>query len=129
MGGVLLDTDVLIDFFRNITPAVTFIKENRDRLHLSVIVIAEIYSGVRKSEEEDIGEFVSAFPVLPISTETAVHGGLLKRDYGPSHGISLADALIAATVIENGCELATLNVKHYPMLQNLKPVYRKYDVP
>ncbi len=125
MRGLLVDTDVLIDFFRNNKPAVAFIKENRHRLYLPAIVIAEIYSGVLKSEEEEVRKFISAFPVAEITRETAVQGGILRREYGPSHGISLADALIAGAVMETGFELATLNTRHYPMLQNLKPAYRK----
>jgi predicted nucleic acid-binding protein len=125
MGDLLVDTDVFIDFFRNYPPAVQYIKANRSRICLSPIVIAEIYSGVLKSEEEAIQQFISVFPVEPVSGEIAVRGGYLKRHYGPSHGISLADALIAATAIEKGFGLATLNVKHFPMLDNLEPAYTK----
>ncbi|MFP4564666.1 MAG: PIN domain-containing protein [Spirochaetia bacterium] len=92
---------------------------------MTPIVIAEIYPGVLRSEEEAIQQFISVFPVEPVSREIAVRGGLLKRDYGPSYGISLADALIAATALEQGYEPATLNVKHYPMLHRLKPAYNK----
>ena len=125
MGDLLVDTDILIDFFRNYPPAVEYIKVNRSRICLSPIIIAEIYSGVLKSEEETIRQFISVFPVEPVSRATAERGGYLKREYGPSHGISLADALIAATAIEKGFGLATLNVKHFPMLDNLEPAYTK----
>jgi hypothetical protein len=78
-----------------------------------------------KREEDTIGQFISAFPAEPITGKIAVRGGYLKREYGPSHGISLADALIAATALEKGYEVATLNVKHYPMLHRLKPAYAR----
>ena len=52
-------------------------------------------------------------------------GGLYKRDYGKSHGVSLADAVVAATTTFENAELKTLNVKHYPMFDAIEPAYRK----
>jgi predicted nucleic acid-binding protein len=52
-------------------------------------------------------------------------GGLLKRDYGKSHGVGLADAIVAATAEAENAELKTLHTKHYPMLKGLKPAYLK----
>jgi hypothetical protein len=43
------------------------------------------------------------------------------REYRRSHsGIGLGDYLIAATALTEGLELATLNVRHYPMFTALK---------
>jgi predicted nucleic acid-binding protein len=50
---------------------------------------------------------------------------LFKRDYGKSHGVGLADAIIAATCEAENADLKTLNVKHYPMIEGLIPAYRK----
>lgn len=57
--------------------------------------------------------------------ETARAGGLYKKEYAPSHGVGLADALLAATAAAENAELITLNVKHYPMIEGLKPAYSK----
>ncbi len=84
-----------------------------------------MYAGVRDGEREKLDEFVSLFPVLPITSEIAKNGGLLKRDYHRSHGVGLADALMAATAIKQNAELKTLNTKRYPMLKGLKPPYTK----
>ncbi|TFG89271.1 MAG: type II toxin-antitoxin system VapC family toxin, partial [Hyphomicrobiales bacterium] len=40
-----------------------------------------------------------------------------------SHGVGLADAIIAATADSENAELKTLNVKHYPMFKGLTPPY------
>lgn len=63
--------------------------------------------------------------LVPIDCEIAKAGGLYKRDFGRSHGVGLADALLAATADRENAELKTLDVKHYPMIRNLKPAYRK----
>ena len=50
---------------------------------------------------------------------------LYKRDFNKSHGVGLADAILAATAENEKAELKTLNVKHYPMISGLKPAYKK----
>ena len=44
------------------------------------------------------------------------------RRYRLSHtGIGLGDYLIAATADVRGLQLATLNIRHFPMFKNLRP--------
>jgi predicted nucleic acid-binding protein len=63
--------------------------------------------------------------VVPLTVEIAIAGGLYERDFGKSHGVGLADAILAATAEAEKAELKTLNVKHYPMIKGLKPAYIK----
>ena len=122
---ILLDTDVVVDFLRGHNRAVAYLNNHLNEIILSSIVVAELYAGIRDDEQERLDEFVSLFPVLPITPEIAKAGGLLKHDYHRSHGVGLADALMAATAIINNAELKTLNRKHYPMLNGLKLPYVK----
>ncbi len=123
---ILLDTDVLVDFFRGHRKAVAFVKARCPRIILSSIVVAELYTGVKgDAEQEALENFISLFRVVPVSAEIARAGGLYKRDYGKSHGVGLADAILAATAEAENAELKTLNTKHYPMLKGLKPAYKK----
>lgn len=126
---ILLDTDILIDFLRGHDEAESFVNANLDRIILSSIVVAELYAGARggkgDAEQVVLENFLSLFRVVPISGDVAKLGGLYKRDYGRSHGVGLADAIVAATATLEDAELKTLNVKHYPMLQNIEPAYRK----
>ena len=63
--------------------------------------------------------------VVPVSSGIARLGGLYKRDYGKSHGVGPADAIVAATATMEDAELMTLNVKHYPMFSGIEAAYRK----
>lgn len=122
----ILDTDVLIDFLRGYSNAVDFVAANSHKIILSSIVVAELYAGVKGvTEQTALDNFVSLFPVIPITSEIAKIGGLYKRDYGRSHGVGLADAIIAAVCESENAVLKTLNVKHYPMIKGLKPAYKK----
>ncbi len=123
---LLLDTDVLVDFLRGHSEAVAFVNAHSARIILSSIVVAELYAGVRGDREQAVLEaLVSLFRVVPVSGEIAKTGGLYKRDYGKSHGVGLADTILAATAESENAELKTLNTKHYPMLQGLRPAYTK----
>ena len=124
--AILLDTDVLVDFFRGSRKAVALVNLHSDRIILSSIVVAELFAGVRGDTEQTILEnFVSLFRVVPVSAEIAKAGGLYRRDYGKSHGVGLADAILAATAEAEDAELKTLNIRHYPMLKSLEPAYKK----
>jgi len=123
---ILLDTDVLIDFFRGYGSAVTFVNANSSRIILSAIVVAELYAGIRGEDEETaIEKFISLFRVIPVNSEIAKIGGMFRRVYGRSHGLGLADAIIAATCEVEKAELKTLNIKHYPMINGLTSPYEK----
>jgi hypothetical protein len=123
---ILLDTDVLVDFLRGYSKAVSLVQACSDRIILSAIVVAELYAGVRGEEEHAaLDAFVSLFRVVPVTLTIAQSGGILKRDYAKSHGVGLADAIVAATAQAENAELKTLNTKHYPMLKGLHPAYVK----
>ena len=123
---ILLDTDVLVDFFRGQSKAVAFINAHSDRIILSAVVVAELFAGAKGSTEEgSLEEFVSLFRVVPVNVAIAKAGGLYKSKFGKSHGVGLADAILAATAEAENAELKTLNTKHYPMLRGLAPAYEK----
>jgi hypothetical protein len=64
------------------------------------------------------------YVIHEIGLETACLAGDCVREYGPSHGVDPIDALIAATAKTRDLELATLNLKHFPMFKDLKRSYR-----
>ena len=125
-NSILLDTDVLVDFLRGHSKALAFVNAQSDRIILSSIVVAELFAGVRGDAEQVVlGDFISLFRVIPVDAEIAKTGGLYKRDYARSHGVGLADAILAATAESENAELKTLNTKHYPMFKGLRPAYTK----
>jgi predicted nucleic acid-binding protein len=123
---LLIDTDVMVDFLRGNPKAVALVKTHSTRIILSAIVVAELYAGVRGDKElQTLDSLISLFRIIPVSPELARQGGLFKNEYTKSNGIGLADAIIAASAKAEQAELATLNVKHYPMFKGLKPPYKK----
>jgi predicted nucleic acid-binding protein len=121
---VLLDTDIMVDFLRGRSEANALVRMHSARIILPAIVVAELYAGVKGDEElSTLDSLIALFRVVPVSREIARIGGLYRRDYGKSHGVGLADAIVAATANVEGADLKTLNKRHYPMFKGLRPAY------
>src|SRR4051812_46356028 len=116
----LFDTDVLVDYLRGYDEAVAYVEEHSATLATSELVVSELFAGARDGRERDaLTTLLRAFDVLPIDGEIAEIGGLLRRDFGPSHGTGIVDALIAATAQRAAAALVTLNRRHFPMLRDV----------
>jgi len=74
---VLIDTDVIIDYLRGNDAAIFYLESANSRLAVSVITVAELFSGVREGKErETLDVFLSAFELTPLTEDIAVKGGL-----------------------------------------------------
>jgi predicted nucleic acid-binding protein len=124
----LIDTDVWIDYLRGHPQAIAFVQQLPERVWISAVSVAELHVGVREGKErEALEQLISTLDVIDLTSGIAAQGGLLRRNWGKSHGVGLNDALIAATALAQGLQLCTLNAKHYPMLSanELQAAYKK----
>lgn len=119
---LLIDTNIIIDYLRGKEQAIAFFKHIPDDspLLLSTITVTELYAGV---EEQLLHAFLQDFKIITVDHAIARKGGLIKNDYGPSHGIGIADAVIAATTLAYKAKLITLNEKHFPMVESKEAPY------
>jgi predicted nucleic acid-binding protein len=125
-GRLVVDTDVLVDYLRGQTAAAEWLESQSADVMVSAITVAELFAGIKGERESRIVDrFLLAFVVLPATEEIARLAGQFRRDYGPSHGTGLADALIAATAAVSGALLATSNRRHFPMLPAVVTPYRR----
>lgn len=118
MTKVLLDSDVLIEWLRGREPVVKKILsllENHAELFWTPVSIAEIFAGVRRSEEDEVENLFLLLEPLAITPEIGRRAGQFLKAYSKSHGVELGDSLIAASASIHGISLWTLNRKHYPM--------------
>lgn len=120
---MLIDTNVLIDYFRKKEPAVNYLDNLGQEFKLSAVTVAELYAGVRKGKEEkELNAFIAVTKIIPIDKQMAIQAGQYLRQYRQSHGVGFGDGLIAATANIQGLTLVTLNTKHFPMVKDiLKP--------
>lgn len=122
----LIDTDVLIEYLRGSDRAAEFLEQVEGDLLISAITVAELFSGAQGSDEiEALDEFIMAFEVVPVDEALARAGGELRQEYYASHGVGLADALIAASAKSREAELVTFNRRHYPMVEDVTVPYER----
>lgn len=119
---MLFDSDVMIWFLRGEPAAQKLIDDAVDR-SISIVSVMEVMQGARsKAETATILDLFAKtrFRVLPLSENIGHRAAGLIQQYSHAHGIQVADALIAATAMENGSVLATRNVKHFRALRGLQ---------
>lgn len=125
-AGLLIDTDLMIEFLRGRKEAREFVNDLDQRPCVSAVTVAELYAGVREGwERTELDAFVANIEVLSLSSEASAKGGLYRRDYGKSHGVGLSDALIAATAELSSRSVVTFNRKHFPMLSDVIVPYQR----
>lgn len=120
---ILVDSDVLIEHLRGNAAArdwLTRTRRSAGPLAVSVVSLAEIAGGTRSPERREVLRLLGSMRRFQVSEQIAWTAATLMREYRRSHsGIGLGDYLIAATALTEGLELATLNVRHYPMFDGL----------
>ena len=123
---ILVDSDVLIAHLRGIDSARDWLIDARTRgpLAISVVSVSEIVGGMRSTERREVWRLLASFRSEPVTDVIARRAGEFTRRYRRSHsGIGLGDYLIAATADALGLQLATLNVRHFPMFHGLQPPF------
>lgn len=123
---MLVDTDIWIDYLRGHSQADKFVESHVANLFISAVSVAELYQGVRDGQETTkLAKTLSATTILPLTAEIARNAGLYRRDYRSRIECGLADCMIAATASQHGLEMATLNARHFKMLDHVVTPYEK----
>jgi predicted nucleic acid-binding protein len=118
LTGVVLDSDVIIEILRGragALEAAVALEESGVPTYCTAVSWAEIYAGVRPREEPLTRAFFEARGEVPLDGRTGRRAGGYLARYARSHGVEIADALVAAAAATSGLRLWTLNRKHYPM--------------
>lgn len=122
---IVFDTSILIAHLRGDERATRLLLETptADRT-ASVLARVEIEGGMRSDERRSVASLFGILRLHVVSDDVARRAGELLRTHRRSHpGIDLVDYVVAATVEVHGATLATLNVKHFPMIDGLQAPY------
>jgi predicted nucleic acid-binding protein len=118
LSGVLLDSDVIIEILRDNRAIAADLEElvaGGARTYCTAIAWAEVFAGLRKGEEPLAVEFFETRGEVILDGITGRRAGAYLARYGRSHGVQIADALVAAAASTAGLRLWTLNRRHFPM--------------
>ena len=118
MNGVVLDSDVIIEILRGreaVVRQLESLEESGVPTYCTPISWAEVYAGLRTGEEEVTRAFFEARGEVILDSDVGRRAGSYLARFGRTHGVEIADALVAAAASTSVLSLWTLNRKHYPM--------------
>lgn len=122
--SVVFDTSVLIDILRNDTAALAYVRSVQEVPACSEVTRVEVMRGLRSAERAAAEQLFRALRWVPVDEPVARRAGEFGRRWDRHRpGVSLADLVVAATAREIEAELATTNVRHFPMFEGLQPPY------
>lgn len=122
---VLIDTSLLIDFFRRRDKADTALfglLDRHRRVSVSVITVFEFEVGIQSERQRrEYEQLTGPFDVLPIDEACTAEAVTIYRDLKRRNElIELADLLIAATARRYALPVATLNRQHFERVMSLR---------
>ena len=118
LTGVLLDSDVIIEVLRGrreVVDAALALEASGVATYCSAIAWAEIYAGIRPGEEALTRAFFESRGEVILDARTGRRAGEYLSRFAGSHGVEIADALVAASAATTGLRLWALNRRRYPM--------------
>jgi len=118
---LIIDTDVLIWYLRGNVKAKKAV-ESSIPFAISAVTYMELIQGMKNKEEfrmfqKQIQKWNT--DVIQIDKEISSRAVFYIQEYSLSHSMMLADALIAATVVQTNEVLLTANDKHYKYIPNI----------
>ncbi|YAF94437.1 MAG: type II toxin-antitoxin system VapC family toxin [Nodularia sp. CChRGM 3473] len=115
-NSTIIDTDILIDVSRGVLEAVNCLQNLKasSGLAISIVTHMELMVGcANKAELQTLESFLKYFNIIKIDQAVSDKAVNLLRSYRLSHGLLIADSLIAATA------MITKNQKDYRFIENL----------
>lgn len=124
---VLLDTSVLIDHLRGLKEAADYLSDvvtGGNELWSVTTVRTEVLAGMRPTDEKTTRELLGQIRWIEVDIELADAAGQLAHKYLKSHpGVDTVDYIVGAAAQARDADLATTNIKHFPMFSDLKKPY------
>jgi tRNA(fMet)-specific endonuclease VapC len=121
---IVMDTDILIDFFSNVTPGAEIVSTliSREEAVLTSVSVFELYAGVEgKRRLKQIETLIQNLMILPLDVfEAAMAGRIYTQLKTKGQMIGTHDILIAAICLINGLPLYTKNVMHFSKIEDLQ---------
>lgn len=122
MAEFLIDTNVFARIFTGDVQVKQFVEMLAPApAAVDTTVYVECLQGSKSNREKRIVEgYLARFELLPLTPNISVQTINLIRTYSNTHGLLLADALIAATCLDHDLTLVTYNVSDFHFIQGLK---------
>ena len=129
---IVIDTDVVIDFFGNLAPAAEVLSElmRKGQATLTSVSVFELYAGIEgRKRLRQIEAFVQHLGVIPLDgVEAAVAGKIYTQLKMRGELIGTQDILIAGICMANNLPLYTRNIGHFSKVKGLE-IFAPHTLP
>jgi predicted nucleic acid-binding protein len=118
---MIFDTDIFIWAQRGNKKAAKIMEKAEERF-LSIQTYMELMQCAKnKTQHKYVKDFLTSFGfiVLPFTENIGHRASIYIEEYTLSSGLRSADAIIAATAVENNLILASSNTKHLKAIKEL----------
>lgn len=122
MALTIVDSDILINIARGDAEAINCVLrlEKTSILAISSVTQLELIVGCRnKTELRDLEKFLRRYQILKITEQISDRAVELLKQYFLSHGLLIADGLIAATAIVHNESFITKNQRDFRFITDL----------
>jgi len=128
---IVVDTDVVIDFFNGVSPGAGVMLKliSRQEVALTSISVFELYAGIEgKRRLSQIETLIQGVTILPLDViEAVIAGKIYTQLKSKGQLVGTHDILIAAICVANTVPLYTKNVAHFSKIEDIQ-VLSKEDI-
>ncbi|MCP4217750.1 MAG: type II toxin-antitoxin system VapC family toxin [bacterium] len=121
--GILVDTSILIDFFRKTKKenSVLYTLQQNRTLYISTVTEFEFLAGVKEDNIRSIKHFFAGLNVLDFDSNSSVIASRIYKTLRSKNLlIEFRDIFIGATALAWDLELVTLNLAHFKRIDELR---------
>lgn len=122
--GIVVDTDVIIDYLKKRQPGAEFLKKAylKYGIHVTSITVYELLYGVQKNSKENlINRLLKYVTVIPFDDAAAKRAAAIHyalRSKGIDIGVK--DSFIAGICDAHNMPLLTRNIAHFKRIPSIK---------
>jgi tRNA(fMet)-specific endonuclease VapC len=129
--AIILDADVIIRGEKGTLDVVSWMATHaNESFKIASITVAELWHGVERASgkqklvrERYLRSILDMLPIIPYTEITALeHARIWAQLERSGTMIGSYDLILAATALERGHAVATLNVRHFSQVRGLKLV-------
>lgn len=121
MNKVVIDTDIIIEYLRQPRKKTLFKKLVKNfKIILPAVCVTELYIGksaAKPKQEARLKRAINKTKLVLADKKISKRAGILIHEYP---NLYLADALVAATALEEKTSLCTFNKAHFAKISGLK---------
>ena len=121
---IVVDTDVVIDFFNGVFPGAEIMSKliSGQEVALTSISVFELYAGIEgKRRLSQIETLIQGVTILPLDViEAVIAGRIYTQLKSKGQLVGTHDILIAATCVANTVPLYTKNAAHFLRMEDIQ---------